>query len=417
MIFIFRRDFRTTDNHALAECCKAANNQLHQLHQLHPVIPIFILNSKQTSKKQNTYYSERAFRFMMRSLAELQRDALPDLRVYKTTGKDTVVLSKILKEQKIHSVYFNADYTPFAKERDAAIKAWCDKNKIECVMSTSEYSLVDPSTMVKPYQRFTPFYNKYSQDVIPKVQMSAMSASVPCALAGAIDLKPYLGAATATATFGLRQQALAIVERIRSGDFVDYEKTREDLGNDDGTSHLSPHLKFGTVSLREVFHASTNVPSLTRQLFWRAFYDQIAYHFPRVLDSTQNQNQSLNLAYDEKYKNKWKNSPTDFKKWQQGKTGVPLVDAAMRQLAKTGYMHNRARMVVASYLVKDLEIDWRWGERYFAQQLIDYHPSANSGGWQWVSGGGSDPQQAWRKFSPERQAKRYDPLGNYVANY
>ncbi|PNH04446.1 Deoxyribodipyrimidine photo-lyase [Tetrabaena socialis] len=216
-----------------------------------------------------------------------------------------------------------------------------------------------------------------------------------------------------------RNGHVAIARRISKGEFERYEATRDELFAE--TTRLSVYLKFGCVGVREVFRAVVQAHgvghALIRQLFWRAFYDQVAYHFPGVLAgqvTPGKSNESLNRKYDEI---RWVSSQPLFDAWCAGRTGFPIVDAGMRQLLATGYMHNRVRMVSANFLVKVLHIDWRLGERFFAQNLVDYDPSSNSGGWQWASGGGADSQQYYRVFSPWLQAEHHDPGCVYIKRH
>jgi deoxyribodipyrimidine photo-lyase len=238
------------------------------------------------------------------------------------------------------------------------------------------------------------------------------------------DLDPSLSLAVGAP---MRTRALAILARIRVGGvggFAEYRETRDVLADRDGTTHLSAYLKFGCVSVREAAAAAAAAASasgghdeLLRQFMWRAFYDQVAFHFPRVLRGqlpSAGPNSSLHPKFDLV---PWATVPARLERWATGATGVPLVDAGMRELLTTGHMHNRARMVVASFLVHALHVDWRHGERHFARHLVDYHPTANSGGWQWASGGGADAQPYFRTLSPWRQAERHDPQCLYIMRH
>eukprot|EP00798_Chlamydomonas_sp_ICE-L_P019570 gene19571-26254_t len=191
---------------------------------------------------------------------------------------------------------------------------------------------------------------------------------------------------------------------------------RRDLpGDDEGTTHLSAHLKYGCISVRESYHALRHIPSIIRELYFRAFYDQVVWFFPHVLEGQIGKvNRSLRPKYD---KIAWGNNEKWYTAWKDGMTGFPIVDAGIRQLAATGIMHNRVRMIVASFLVKDLHIDWRWGERHFASSLVDYYPSANNQGWQWAAGCGADAQQYTRIFNPYIQCSRFDPECKYVKRW
>ena len=203
-----------------------------------------------------------------------------------------------------------------------------------------------------------------------------------------------------------RGAALQVLARVRRGDFDNYETRRDNLADADGTTRLSAHLKFGTISVRELYHAAAVTKSkgepLIRQLYWRAFYDQLIWHFPHMLDGKLLRAPPTAWGVP-------KHAPAALNAWKAGRTGEPLVDAAMRVLANTGFLPNRARMVVASYLIWNLRLDWRDGEHYFATQLEDYHPSANSGNWQWLL----LRQRPSSVMSPQRQAERFDKDGAF----
>jgi len=208
---------------------------------------------------------------------------------------------------------------------------------------------------------------------------------------------------------GGRSAGLKILKKI--GDFAKYAKER-DFPEVEGTTHLSPHLKFTTCSPREIYHAMKEEfgagSELIRSLYWRDFFTSIAFHFPAVFQG----------AFRLKFKGiRWSGSKRAFQKWCEGKTGFPIVDAGMREMNETGFMHNRVRMIVASFLVKDLRIDWRWGEKYFAQTLIDYDPAVNNGNWQWVASTGCDAQPYFRIFNPWAQGIKYDPDCVYIKHW
>ena len=268
--------------------------------------------------------------------------------------------------------------------------------------------LNEPEQAVKidktPYKVFTAFYNHARQ--------------FPVALPQALDKRNFLSADSGftidqlglpkaePAIKGGRNQALAILDRL--SDCADYQNTR-DFPALDATSKLSAHLKFGTCSVREVYYAILerlgSEHPLLRQLYWRDFFTHIAYHFPQV----------FGRAFLEKFANlHWDNNPDYFQAWCDGKTGFPIVDAGMRELNATGFMHNRVRMITASFLVKDLHIDWRWGERYFAQHLVDYDPCVNNGNWQWAASTGCDAQPYFRIFNPWLQQLKFDQDCRYI---
>lgn len=431
LVFLFRRDLRVADNHGLSACCEAAARAGAQ------VLPMFVADAAQADPRKNPYHSARAVAFMAEALEDLRAE-LPALRAVwskaranKPGAGTLAALEAVVRECTVAAVYFNADWTPYARARDAAIREWCQARGIACVACETDASLVPPPAMAKPYQVFTPFLRRYMPGVQPR-------------LARRPDARAFLepsrrdGMTTSTTlsklkergsdkkdVVGGRRAALGILRRVLRGEFRDYDESRDDLADARGTTRLSPYVKFGCVSVREVFLAISRAygreHGLAKQLMWRAFYEQLAYHFPRVLGGQldpEGENASLRPRFDEAHDGRWSLDPgAHFSAWSSGRTGWPLVDAGMRQLAETGFMHNRLRMVVASFLVKQLGVDWRLGERFFARSLTDYDPASNSGGWQWSAGGGADPQLFSRRFNPARQAQKFDPRCEYVRRH
>ncbi len=373
---------------------------------------IFILDPKQISPKQNKYFSMNAVLFMIDSLLELKKN----INVSILTGEPTEVVGGLITKHKFNVVGFNEDYTPYAVLRDNSIEKLCSKLSVSC----KKYPDVAINTpySIKPYKVFTPYYNVASGSVAKPVKrnissngekssnlitVSAKSISkLPEKQADLIKLRASVesickksGVDLNMVQRGGRELALLCIKKFNCSK---YSKNRDLFV--DGTSRLGPHLKFGTVSVREVYYACTD-KTFRKQLYWRDFYMQIAYHFPQVFGNN--------------FKNviKWENSATNFKKWCNGETGYPIVDACMKHMNKSGFMPNRGRMIVASFLTKILHIDWRWGERYFATRLTDYDPSNNNGGWQWSAGTGVDAQPYFRIFNPFTQADNYDPDFSY----
>jgi deoxyribodipyrimidine photo-lyase len=207
---------------------------------------------------------------------------------------------------------------------------------------------------------------------------------------------------------GGRTFATKILQKISRGDFEKYSQTRDQLSNDNGTTRLSAYIKFGCVSIREVYQVLKSKRDLIRQLIWRDFYANILYSFPHVLGHAMKKNYN---------KIQWHHNPKWFEAWREGMTGFPVVDAGIRQLNQTGYMHNRARLITASFLVKTLLISWEHGEKYFAKKLTDYDPASNNGNWQWIASTGADSQPFFRIFNPWEQAKNFDPNAEYIKRW
>lgn len=410
-IFIFRRDLRCRDNKALYKLSKSNG---------FPIMPIFIFNKQQTDPQRNPYYSEACFGFMLESLGDLKAD-VPCLNVFE--GNDVAILSKILSRFSINTVAFNVDHTPFAKQRDSLITTWCANNGVH-VLTDYDYVLFpyEHSRLREKgcYEVFTPFYRKclkIMDDVERPYATIPHRRWLQIKMNGTINIPQHKVSPALRNLRGGRTNALQILENVYKGSFSKYESTR-DIPILDKTTKLSAYLKFGCVSVREAFWACVDTygkgHGLVREVLWREFYAHIMWHLPRLLNG-----EPMKL----KYKNVilWKpdNAHTrdSFKKWCDGKTGFPFVDAGMRCLLNTGFLHNRLRMVVAMFLVKDMHIDWRWGERFFAQHLVDYDPASNSGGWQWAASVGADAQPYYRIFNPWIQSSKFDRTAEFIKKW
>ena len=395
-IFLFRRDFRIVDNLALNKLIEECGNK--------GIYPMFIFNPKQIYAKNNQYFSNNCVQFMIESLDSLDQHI--DVNYYE--GDDIEVLTKLSKKYKINSIAYNKDYSPFAIKRDGIIEAWAKSKEIH-IITAEDYTLYPMGTIQnnknEPYQVFTPFYKK---SLLIKVKAPEPPIVKHINVIGIKNIKKfdkhkYYVVNDDLAVRGGRENALERFKNI----MTDYAKVR-DYPALDKTTKLSAYIKFGCVSIREVYFNYNKVKELQRELVWREFYANILYYFPYVLGN----------SFKEKYDNiEWTNNKEWFKKWCQGKTGYAMVDAGMSQLNKTGWMHNRLRMITAMFLTKDLLIDWRWGEKYFATKLVDYDPASNNGGWQWSASTGTDAQPYFRIFNPELQLKRYDKDYEYIRTW
>jgi len=403
-LHIFRRDLRLEDNTALNEALASGL----------PVIPVFIFDPAQSAK--HPYFSEPGFKFLLESLSELNSELLKrgsHLRVFQ--GDPSEVILNLCTTKTIKLITFNRDYTPFAKQRDQALFTICSKHNVECKI-LDDALINKPETSVKsdgsPYTVFTPFFrkNRLTEVLKPHTKKGTfVSSKVSFTGEKNIELiqdKNYLHATTIR---GSRNDALKTLESISN--FADYKQTR-DFPALDSTTHLSSHHKFGTVSIREAYHqisqTLTSDHTLITELYWRDFFTSIGFFFPHVFSG----------AFNREYNNlQWSEDEDQFSLWAEGRTGFPIVDAGMRELNQTGFMHNRVRMIVASFLTKDLRISWRWGERYFATKLIDYDPSVNNGNWQWAASTGCDAQPYFRIFNPWLQQKKFDPDCVYIKKW
>jgi deoxyribodipyrimidine photo-lyase len=402
---------RINDNTALIELSKEYADT--------PILPIFIFNPQQIEPEKNVYFNNVCVEFMIECLNSLNNQLKGYLQYFH--GDDIEIIKKLLKHVEVQAVGYNEDFTPFAKKRDAKLNEFLKNANIRTITSRTDYTLFDFNILNesnKPYEVYTPFYRKCIHNLIkiPKVKtfqnndINIYKEQLPGNIK---NISKYIQEYTPQKHLeGGRDNALSILHRIKNGEFKDYEAYR-DFPAMDRTTKLSAYLKFGCISVREAFEVCVKAygtsHGLVRELIWREFYANITHFFPHILQGQQTVD-SQNLPLKPKYSSlSWSSGKEDlFKAWCQGKTGYPFVDAAMICMNKTGFMHNRLRMVVASFLTKDLLIDWRLGEKYFAQKLIDYDPSSNSGGWQWASSVGADAQPYFRIFNPWLQSEKFD---------
>lgn len=398
-LFIFRRDFRIKDNTALNICIECSES----------IYPIFIFTPEQIT--HNNYKSDNAVMFMVESLTELKKD-LPQLIF--CYGEIEKVIVNIIKNNKIDSIYTNTDYTPYSVKREKIIKKICDKYNLKLNLS-HDITLFEPKSITtgacSTYQKFTPFYNACSEKEVNYPTSKTIRNAKRINTKYEIDMKKidtFYKENKNIHIHGGRVNAMKILHNLTK--FKDYDKTRNILCIN--TTNLSAYLKFGCISIREIYYYVKEKlgknDSLLRQLIWREFYYHLGDGFIKRFGN------SLKEQYD---KIKWENDYNKFNKWKNAKTGYPIIDACMTQLNITGYMHNRGRLIVSSFLIKNLMIDWRWGEKYFAQQLIDYDVFVNQGNWQWTGGSGADSQPYFRVFNPSRQSEKYDKDATYIKKW
>lgn len=403
-LFIFRRDLRIKDNTALIKAIKESGT----------IVPCFIFDPRQVGDA-NEYRSTNALQFMVESLQDLETQLKKHgARLSLFYGNAEDVIEKIIKKEKIDAVFCNRDYTPFSIKRDEAIHTLCTHHHVAFIQCDD--ALLNPPEAVMtqtntPYSVFTAFQRtarKISVTTPVDVPRGTWSTKTIATENEKLYKKVLPRTNKQIFCHGGSTNAHKILTHLDR--LAHYESTHDIPSL--ATSNLSAHLKFGTVSPRQV-HAAIVAElgkdhPLIKQLYWRDFFTYVAYHSPFVFGH----------AYHRKYdKLPWKNNAKEFKAWCEGTTGFPLVDAGMRQLNTTGFMHNRVRMIVASFLTKDLHIDWQWGERYFAQKLIDYDPCVNNGNWQWAASTGCDAQPYFRIFNPWLQQKKFDPECVYIKQW
>jgi deoxyribodipyrimidine photo-lyase len=320
-------------------------------------------------------------------------------------GQTHEVWQQLVSEFDIKEVFYNKDYEPYAIKRDQAITELLAQNGVK-VQAFKDQVIFEEAEITKadglPYTVYTPYKNKWLEKyrtLAPVVEYDTTFFS-----------KNWLASAfvfPALSAIGFETSAIKVKPHNLTK-IVTYHETR-DFPALDTTSYLSPHLRFGTVSVRKLVNwAARKNDVFLSELIWREFFMQILYHFPKVVQH------NFKSAYDGI---EWRNDQADFQRWCSGTTGYPMVDAGMRELNATGYMHNRVRMVVASFLCKHLLLPWQWGEAYFAQKLLDYDLSANVGNWQWAAGTGCDAAPYFRVFNPDIQLQKFDSKGQYIRKW
>lgn len=405
-LFIFRRDLRLFDNTGLNRALKESKE----------VIPIFILDPRQV--EAHPYRSINGLEFMITSLVELDKELRArggHLHLFSGEAEDVVRI--LLSKGEINGVYFNRDYTPFSKRRDERISDICKDYGVS-FFDVEDALLCPPQMGVKkdktPYTVFTPFFKQNSkQEVLrPKDTLNGVFGALKVEGQVTIDYLDKLLTSKNPKIFrsGGRAEGLEILQVCKRS-LKNYNLER-DFPARVSTSGLSPHHKFGTISVRESYWmARDNLPLDNRfisELYWRDFFTSIGYFFPHVFGGCFKRDLD---------RIEWSDNMEFFERWCDGLTGFPIVDAGMRELKATGNMHNRVRMIVASFLVKDLHIDWRWGERHFAKLLVDYDPAVNNGSWQWAASTGCDAQPYFRIFNPWLQQAKFDPECSYIKRW
>ena len=396
-IFWFRRDLRLDDNVGFYNALQSKNH----------VLPIFIFDSEILKKlpKDDARVSF-IFETLQKMRIELQDNFESSIAIYH--GKPKTIFEEILNDFEVEEVYTNHDYEPYARERDEEIKEFLsDKNvafntfKDQVIFEKNEVVKKDgdPYVVYTPYMRtwkekfkehnLTIYYtNSYLSNLIEHTRLPNLTLSDIGFKKSTQKITPY----TVTPTL-----------------IQEYEETRN-FPAKDATSRLGPHLRFGTVSVRKMIKKAIAEKNeiFWQELIWREFFMQILWHFPETKDK----------AFKSKYdKIEWRNNEKEFDAWCKGETGYPLVDAGMRQLNETGFIHNRIRMLAGSFLCKHLLIDWRWGEAYFAEKLHDYEMASNVGNWQWVAGSGVDASPYFRIFNPTTQIKKFDKDLKYIKKW
>ncbi|WP_396188300.1 cryptochrome/photolyase family protein [Flavobacterium sp.] len=394
-VFWFRRDLRIDDNTAL----------FHALNENEAVLPIFIFDK---NILEHLPKNDARVTFIQKELSKINKE----LEKYNSSlavfyGDPVTVFNQLTSEYNIKSVYTNHDYEPAARKRDKAINELL-KSKNCSFKTCKDQVIFEKSDIVKddgsPYVVYTPYSKKWKEKVkkIEIIHYPSEKLLTKCIQHN----NPFLD----LDDIGFEKSTIQLQNYDISENLVkNYESTRN-FPSVKGTSLLGIHLRFGTISIRKLVKYALNFPNETflNELIWREFFMQILWHFPHTTTK----------SFKEKYERiQWDNNEEWFKKWCEGKTGYPFVDAGMRELNATGHMHNRVRMIVASFLCKHLLIDWRWGEAYFALKLLDYEQASNVGNWQWAAGSGVDAAPYFRIFNPTEQIKKFDKDLKYIKKW
>lgn len=405
-IYIFHRSLRLDDNLGLIEALK----------QSEKVIPIFIFTPEQIDN--NKYKSDNSVTFMVNALIDLDSYLKKkNSKLFFFYDKQHIIIESLLKtDANINSVYVNKEYTQYGIDRENKIEKVCNNYDVD-FHTISDYLLHDTKTALTGsggfYSKYTPFYNNIIKNKVPIPIKNKYSNYVsnykPKKEIDIKSIQKRYNTDVIEEFPATRKEALKRLLNIK--DHKNYGKTRNDLTGE--TTRLSPYIKFGLVSIREVYDRINKLygkkHDLIKQLYWREFYYILAYNRLDIFKG-----KSFKPLYD---KIKWKNDSKLFKKWKEGKTGFPIVDAGMRELNETGYMHNRSRLITSNFLIKLLGIDWRKGEQYYATKLVDYDPSVNNGNWQWSAGSGADSQPYFRIFNPWTQGEKFDPQCIYIKKW
>lgn len=408
-LFIFHRDLRITDNIALNRASEICDE----------LYTCFIFTPEQVTS-QNKYKSNNSVQFMIESLNELQsdiRNKKGDLMCFY--GNQNTVLEYLIDTIQPTNLFFNRDYTPYAVKREDDTNKLCDKHNISC-QTYSDYYLYEPGSILvdstqSAYKKYTPFYNAVVNKPVTKpvkkrsFTFSTLDTDLQYKITLNDAMKRFVIFNSDILVHGGSKQAnlrLSIALRDQqkydvNRDFFQYK-----------TTHLSAYIKFGCISIRDIYHAVKKEfgikHGIIRELIWREFFAHVLYAYPEVVGQ----------SYQLKYRSlQWSQSKTRIEKWKNGQTGFPIVDACMREMNTTGYMHNRGRMTTASFLIKTLLIDWRIGEQYFAQKLTDYDIASNNGNWQGISGTGVDMKPYFRDMNPWIQSHKFDINAEYIKKW
>ena len=395
-LFWFRRDLRLEDNLGLYYAYSQEKN----------VLPLFIFDTEILNKLEEVTDARVTFiHDQITRLHEELKDYGSSIRVIKGTPLE--VFQQLLESYEVQAVYTNRDYEPYAKERDKAVGDLLKSHKID-LLDFKDQVIFEKDEITTDSSQFYKVFTPYSKQWLAKyASLSFAPVKLEKRKNTFFQTKPL--PVPTLSDLGFQKSDLDFPPlHVNKSVIQTYDQTRNYPALA-GTSRLGVHLRFGTISVRILAHEAAKLnETYLNELIWREFYMTILYHKPEVVDN------AFKPAYD---RIPWRNNTEEFERWCTGTTGYPLVDAGMRELNATGYMHNRVRMVTASFLTKHLLIDWRWGEAYFAQKLLDYELASNNGGWQWAAGTGTDAQPYFRIFNPTSQMEKFDREKKYILKW
>lgn len=390
--FWFRRDLRLQDNHGLYQALKDQG----------PTLAVFIFDENILSKLNS---QDPRVEFILNQLESLDQE-LGGNRIAVFKGNPVRIWPEIIKKYKIKNIFFNQDYEPYAIDRDGKVKQLAEKLSVgffgfkdQVIFEKDEITKDDGN----PYTVFTPFAKKWNSKLKKENLKAYPSEKLTEHLASHREDAPTLK------DLGFQKSAISFPKKSISTEVLKKYKSERNFPFKISTTRLGLHLRFGTLSIRKAVQIAKQYSDVwLSELIWREFFQMVLFYFPHT--TTQ--------CFKSQYEDiQWRNNNAEFTAWCEGKTGYPIVDAGMRELNQTGFMHNRVRMIAASFLVKHLLVDWRWGERYFAEKLLDFDLAANVGNWQWVAGCGCDAAPYFRVFNPEIQTKKFDPDLSYIRKW
>ena len=395
-LFWFRRDLRLQDNTALYYALKGS----------HPVLPLFIFDKNILDDLEDQ--DDARVTFLHDTLSDIKKQLEEKgAQLLVHYGKPLEIYRQLLEEYDIAEVYTNRDYEPYAKERDGAIEKLLAGQGVD-FLTFKDQVIFEKDEVLSGSGTFYKVFSPYKRAWLDKLSNTEVNV-LPSALRFEHWHQGNTSPMPTLEDMGFQRSSLKIPALdIDEALIAKYDKTRN-FPAKNGTSRLGVHLRFGTLSIRKlVLEAKTLNETYLSELIWREFYSQILHHNPQVVD------ESFKPEYDSI---PWRDDEASFQRWCEGQTGYPIVDAGMRELNATGYMHNRVRMITASFLTKHLLIDWRWGEAYFARKLLDYELANNNGGWQWAAGTGVDAQPYFRIFNPYSQTDKFDKQREYIRHW